>query len=119
MLIVLAIPVIVAVAFAHRVLQAVAPSNMLITRIRRAGPSWSAGVGLVVLALPLLMAIRILTSATSGGAPSWLHLFVLVLAWDTIKFGIASCLVAFGCVRQLAVAAATSRRPPQNGDTCA
>lgn len=119
MLILVAIPAIVAVAFVHRVLQAVAPSNMLIARIRRAGPSFRAGAGLVVLALLMLMAIRLLTSAISDGAPGWLNLFVLVLAWDTIKFGMASCVVAFGCVRKLAVAAASCRRPSQNGGTCA
>lgn len=86
MLIVLVIPVIVAVACVQRVLQAVAPSNMLITRIRRAAPGCREGAGLLVLALLLLVAIRLLTVAVSGGAPGWLNLFVLVLAWDAIRF---------------------------------
>lgn len=119
MLILLALPVIAAVAFVQRILQAVAPSNVLIARIRRAGPSCRGGATLVVLALLLLMAIRVLTLAISSGAPDWLNLLVLVLAWDTIKFAVAFCLVAFGCVRRFAVAAASSRRLSQNGGTCA
>jgi hypothetical protein len=82
----LAIPVVVAAAFVHGALQAVAPSNMLIRRVRRARPSCTAGAGLVVLALLLLVAIRLLTSAISSGAPGWLNLFVLVLAWDATRF---------------------------------
>jgi hypothetical protein len=95
MLILLARPVIAAVAFVQRILQAVAPSNVLITRVRRAGPSCRGGATLAVLALLLLMAFRVLTLAISSGAPGWLNLLVLVLAWDTIKFAVASCLEAF------------------------
>ena len=39
-----------------------------------------------MLALLLLVAIRLLTSAISSGAPGWLNLFVLVLAWDATRF---------------------------------
>ncbi|MFC7725522.1 hypothetical protein ACFQW6_10415 [Nocardioides sp. GCM10028917] len=99
MLILLATPVIAAVAFVQRILKAVAPSNVLITRVRRAGPSCRGGATLAVLALLLLMAFRVLTLAISTGAPGWLNLLVLVLAWDTIKFAVASCLEAFGYKR--------------------
>ncbi len=96
MLILLATPVIAAVAFVQRILQAVAPSNVLITRVRRAGPSCRGGATLAVLVLLLLMAFRVLTLAISSGAPGSLNLLVLVLAWDTIKFAVGSCLEAFG-----------------------
>ncbi len=119
MLILLAIPVIAAVAFVQRFLQAVAPSNVLITRVRRAGPSCRGCATLVVLALFLLMAIQGLTLAISSGAPGWLNLLVLVLAWDTIKFAVASCLEATGCVRRFAITIASSRRLSQIGGTCA
>lgn len=119
MLILLAIPVVLAVAFAQRVLQAVAPSNMLIASMRRGIPSFRAGTGLALLAWSSLAATRLLTSAVSAGAPGWLNLLVLVLAWDSIKFGIASCLVFVGRVRALAGAAATTRRIPESGGTCA
>lgn len=118
MLMLLAIPVIVAVASAQRVLHAVAPSNMLIARMRNGGSNVTAGAALAVVASLSLLVTRLLTEAVAAGAPGWLNLAVLVLAWDTIKFGIASCLVFIGSVRTVARAAPTARDFPQNGRTC-
>lgn len=85
MLIVLAIPVIVAVAFVHRVIQAVAPSNLLVRRVRSGRPQWRMAAALLGLAAVLLMAMHVVAHMVSAGAPGWFNLVVLVLAWDAIK----------------------------------
>jgi hypothetical protein len=86
MLVLLAVPVIVVTAVVHRLVQTTAPSNVLIAHIRRARPHWRAGVGLVILALACLVAVHILTAAMAAGAPAWLNLPILILAWDAIRF---------------------------------
>ena len=86
MLVLFAVPVIVVTAVVHRLVQTTAPSNLLIARIRRARPHWRAGAGLVILGLVCLVAIHILTAAIAGGAPAWLNLPILILAWDAIRF---------------------------------
>ncbi|KRF32292.1 hypothetical protein [Nocardioides sp. Soil805] len=87
MLILLAIPVIVAVALAHRSVQAVAPSNLLVRRVRSAQPRWRTGALLLGLAMVLLLTMHIVANAASAGFPGWLNLVVLVLAWDALKVG--------------------------------
>lgn len=47
---------------------------------------------LVVLAAGLLAAMKVAADAVAAGAPGWLNLFVLVLAWDAIKIGAATVL---------------------------
>jgi hypothetical protein len=85
MLILLAIPVVVAVAFAFRVLQAVAPSNLLIARVRSARPMARCAAGLGALALTLIGIGRVLALAIENGAPGWLYLVSIVLLWDAVK----------------------------------
>jgi hypothetical protein len=119
MLLLIALPVLVLVATGHRWLHSYAPTNLVISRARLAPPRWRTVLLLGAIGIILLLAVRVIEVWVAAGAPSWLNLVVLVLAWDTIKFGLASCFVAFGCVRELAVAAASSRRPSQNGGTCA
>jgi|LUMU01.1.fsa_nt_gb hypothetical protein len=87
MLILLAIPVIVAVALVHRLVQAVAPSNLLVRRVRAAQPRWRTGAVLLGLATVLLLTMHVVADAVSAGAPGWLNLVVLVLAWDALKVG--------------------------------
>lgn len=87
MLILLAIPVLVAVALVHRLGQAVAPSNLLVRRVRSLQPRWLTGAVLLGLATVLLLAMHIVSEAVSAGAPGWLNLIVLVLAWDALKVG--------------------------------
>lgn len=87
MLVLFAIPVVVAVAFVHRFIQAVAPSNLLVRSVRSARPRWCTGAALLGLAAVLLLTMHVLANAVSAGAPGWLHLVVLVLAWDAIKVG--------------------------------
>lgn len=86
MLVLLAVPVIVATVIVHRLVQTTAPSNLLISRVRSAPPRWRAGVGLVTLAFGCLVVMHILTAAMAGGAPAWLNLPILILAWDAIRF---------------------------------
>ena len=53
MLVLLAIPVIVAVAFVHRFMQVVAPSNLLVRSVRSAPPRWRVAAALLGLAAVL------------------------------------------------------------------
>ena len=87
MLILLAIPVVVTVAFVHRFIQVVAPSNVLARSVRSAPPRWRMAVALLGLATVLLVAMHAVANAVSTGAPGWLNLVVLVLAWDALKVG--------------------------------
>lgn len=87
MLFLIALPVISCVALFWRYLQIYAPSNVLIRRVRSAQPRWRTTGGLLVLALMLLVAMNVVDNAVQRGAPGWLNLVVLVLAWDAIKIG--------------------------------
>lgn len=87
MLVFLAIPVIVAVAFVHRLMQVVAPSNMLARSVRSATPRWRVAVAHLGLAAALLVSMHVVANAVSAGAPGWLNMVVLVLAWDALKVG--------------------------------
>ena len=87
MLVLLAIPVIAAVAITHRFIQAVAPSNLLVRSVRSAAPRWAIAAALLGLAMTLLVTMHVVAYAVSAGAPGWLNLLVLVLAWDALKFG--------------------------------
>ena len=87
MLLLLAIPVIAGTAFAHRLLQVYAPSNVLIARMRASRPTFSGAFALAALALALLSVVHSLSVAIDRGAAGWINLAVVVLAWDAIKFG--------------------------------
>jgi hypothetical protein len=87
MLILLAIPVVVAVALVHRLIQAVAPSNLLVRRVRSARPCGRGAATLLGLAAVLFLTMHVVANAVSAGAPGWLNVLVLVLAWDAIKVG--------------------------------
>jgi hypothetical protein len=85
MLVLLAILVMVAVAFVHRVIQVVAPSNLLVRSVRSARPSGRLAAALVCMTAVLLFTMHVVADAVSAGAPGWLNLVVLVLAWDVLK----------------------------------
>lgn len=87
MFILLAIPLIVAVAFVHRVIQVVAPTNLLVRSVRSARPGGRVAAALFGLATVLVLATHVVADAVSAGAPGWLNLVVLVLAWDALKVG--------------------------------
>ncbi len=91
MLIVLVLPVLVAVAAVHRYLQIYAPSNALVRSVRRSQPTWRMAAALLVLAVALAALTNVLTRAIVEGAPGWLNLAVLVLAWDAFKVGLLGC----------------------------
>jgi hypothetical protein len=94
MLILLAIPIIAAVAAVHRYLQCCAPSNVLARRVRTATPTVRTAVALMTLAAILLALTHAVAAAVASGAPGWLNLVVLVFAWDAIKFALLAGLTA-------------------------
>lgn len=64
----------------------------------------------------LALAMHAVATAVSGGAPGWLNLVVLVLAWDAIKFGWLAIVTALGCIahalRRSCTRSQASRRQP-------
>jgi hypothetical protein len=90
MLLLLALPVIAFVAFAHRFLLMRAPSNVTIAHLRSACPAGRRAAALGALASMLTVVAHALTVAIEGGAPGWLNLVVLVLLWDAIKFAVGA-----------------------------
>ena len=68
MLVLLAIPVIAAVAITHRFIQAVAPSNLLVRSVRSAAPRWAIAAALLGIAIALLVTMHGVAIALSAGA---------------------------------------------------
>lgn len=95
MLVLLALPVILAVAALHRFLQVYAPSNVLARHVHARQPSWPTAAGLVGVAGLLLVAMHAVAAAPARGAPGWLNLVVLILAWDAIKVCWLALIVGF------------------------
>ena len=95
MLMLLFIPIFYVVACAHRYMQLFAPSNLLIARVRTSPPYWRTAMLLLALAYALIWATHFLTMAIGNGAPGWLNLVGLILAWDAIKFALASIPLGF------------------------
>lgn len=61
------------------------PTNIALDAIRtRRGLKW--GVPAMLLAIPYLYAASVLRVLIEGGGPGWLHLVVLVLVWNALKF---------------------------------
>ena len=109
MLILLALPVIVAVAAMHRYLQCYAPTNLLARRVRAHEPRWRTAAVLIVLAAASAGGdARRWREAVADGAPGWLNLVVLVLAWDAIKLAALACAVL--ARRALLIASRAFRR---------
>ncbi len=98
MLFLLALPIFLAVATAHRYLALYAPSNLLIRHVRMSPPRCRTVVALVVLTAVLLLAMRAVDLAINVGAPGWLSLIALVLAWDAIKVAALATATSFRCL---------------------
>lgn len=101
MILLLALPVLAAVAVAHRWMQGYAPSNVLARRVRASRPRLSTALMLMALADVLLLTMKITASATEAGAPGWLNAVVLILAWDTIKVALLAAVCAARGVRRV------------------
>lgn len=101
LLILITLPVIAAVAFTHSVLQAYAPANVLVRRAGASRPSLRVAFAIGALAFGCALAVRTIHGAIEAGAPGWLNLVVLVLAWDAIKLAVMACLIS---VRRVASA---------------
>lgn len=85
MLFLLALPIFLAVAAAHRYLTLYAPSITLIRHVRMSPPRWCTVGALAVLTSLLIVAMRAVEVVVTAGAPGWLRIVALVLAWDAIK----------------------------------
>jgi hypothetical protein len=110
MLILLGLPVVVAVAATHRYLQFYAPSNLLVRRVRAHEPRWrtvGAPAGAVGL---LLLTMHAAAVAVAAGAPGWLNLAVLVLAWDAVKLAVLVAMTAGRCAIRSMFAGSGVRR---------
>lgn len=94
MLFMLALPILITAAGMHRYLQRYAPSNLLACRVRTAVPTFRLGAALMACSAVLLVLMHVLVEAIAAGAPSWLNLVVLVLAWDVIKLTLVALVVA-------------------------
>jgi hypothetical protein len=108
LLLLIAVPVIVLGAFAHSLLQAYAPANVLVRRVRASRPTLRMAVALGALAFGYASAVQTIHLAIEAGAPDWLNLVVLVLAWDAIKFAVMACLTS---VQRVASAVGGLRLP--------
>ncbi len=95
MIMLLALPVIAAVALVHRYLALYARSNVLIRRVRATAPALSWAAAMLGVASSLIVALKAVSDAVAAGAPGWLNLVVIVLAWDAIKFGCLAIAVLF------------------------
>ena len=89
MLLLLVVPATAIAMIAYGILQAYAPSNILIRHLRA---SWQtpcmSATTLGVLTSACLVAVHVISVAIDAGAAGWLNLVVLILAWDSIKFGL-------------------------------
>jgi hypothetical protein len=91
----IAVPVIFLAALAHSILHVYAPSNILIRHVRASSrPTLRMAIRLGVLAFGCALAVHGVNGAIQAGAPAWLNLVVLVLAWDAIKFAVMACLTS-------------------------
>ncbi|KQP66908.1 hypothetical protein [Nocardioides sp. Leaf285] len=98
MLLMLALPVLIAVAGMHRYMQLYAPSNVLARRVRMARPTFRMTGVLLALAVVLVTAMHALAEQVAAGAPGWLNLVVLVLAWDGVKVALLAARSGSGAL---------------------
>lgn len=94
----LAFPVIAAVALAHHYLLLYAPSNVLIRRVRAWRPTLITVAAMMAVAAALIVALKVVADAVASGAPGWLNLVVLLLAWDAFKLAALGVHVALRTV---------------------
>lgn len=119
LLLLFAVPLIILAALAHSILQAYAPSNVLIRHVRAARSTLRMAIGLGVLAFGCALVVQGVDRAIGAGAPSWLNLVVLVLAWDAIKFTVLACLTSIESaverIRLITRGGKLTRRPARTG----
>jgi hypothetical protein len=119
MLFILALPVFASVALIHRYLARFAPTNVLVRHVHAREVRWQTSAGLAVLATGLLAAMHALVESIERGAPGWLNLVVLGLAWDAIKIAGLSLLVASRASRgTVARVLLVARRSRISGSSC-
>ncbi|WP_145725764.1 MULTISPECIES: hypothetical protein [Nocardioides] len=94
LLLLIALPVIILATLSYGLLQAYAPSNVLIRRVQSARPTIRMAVALGALAFACALSVHTLHLAIDAGAPGLLNIVVLLLAWDAIKFAILACLTS-------------------------
>lgn len=116
MLLLIALPVLLLVGAVQRCLHSRAPSNLLIGRARAFPPRWRICLLLVGTSATLLIAMRAVGWWIESGASGWLNLVVLVLAWDSIKVGLAAGLIGFRCLRGRALCSRRARRTVNTAD---
>lgn len=131
MLVLLAAPVILAVAVIHSALQRHAPSNILVRRAWRSEPSGRVVLAHAILALGFSFAVHVVLIVIDSGASRSLFLVVMLLAWDSVKFAVSTSvlllrLLATLCLRgvhslrsrrrRAAVAASERERPARLGE---
>lgn len=79
--------------FAHAVLQAWAPSNILVRRVKGAPPSWPAAAVIMLLAASLILAMRVVELAAAAGGPTWFYLEAADRGIDAIKPAVLGLIV--------------------------
>lgn len=78
-------PILRFVARSHAFLQAYAPTNRLVARLRtRRGLKW--GVPAMLIGVAYWYAAAICDSVIDSGGPGWLNLLILVFLWNGLKF---------------------------------
>lgn len=117
MLFLLALPVFLAVATTHRYLALYAPSNVLIRHVRTSRPCWRTVGALVVLTAALLLTMRTVDLAINAGAPGWLNLIALVLAWDAVKVVALAMVSALRCLTRGRKRSTTLDAVPDSGQS--
>lgn len=104
MLFLLTLLVVTLTATAHRYLRSYAPSNVLIARLRTTPQRWRTVGASITMTMFLLAGAHGLDLAIASGAPAWLNLAALILAWDAIKlWWLALGLAARSACRSIAL----------------
>lgn len=85
------------------------PTNIGLDAIRpRRGLKW--GIPAVLLAVPYFLAANYCATLIEDGSPGWLHLLVLLVCWNALKFVIVGPVSAVLLVRARAQEAVERRR---------
>lgn len=93
--ILVATPTIVLVAFAHGLLRTYAPSNVLIRRALSRHAKVCGAAELGTFALLCAVTANAISIGIGAGAPAWLNVVALILAWNAVKYAVAGASLAF------------------------
>jgi hypothetical protein len=98
-------------AAAHAYLDAYAPTNILIRRLRDPDHRWFALPVSAVLMVTYGLLGAWLTTIINSGGPGWLNPLALLCAWSTIKFTWVALMLFFGnCWRVVRAVASLGHR---------